>query len=105
MLFISFFEVRDRLREGVGKIEVKCIVTPEAITNAVAGEWEIYYISNALPDERVPLVTSGRNPRLRVAKRLHGLFTLLHSLNLSPIEIPTIPGQACLLSYASTPVK
>lgn len=79
-----------------GKLEILCVKAPYTVPNGVAGEWHMFFIPNDSL-EKMPLVTSGVSPKIRVAKKLHGLFTLLVGLNISPITIPIIPNETSLL--------
>lgn len=105
MNFYSFSQVRNLLKEGKGRVEVVCTIAPTSITNAIAGEWEFYFLHNEKSDQRIPIVTSGQNPHLKRATRVHGLFAYLQSYELSPIEIPTIPGDSCLQTYRPQTLK
>ncbi len=92
MLFISLYEVRELLHKEMGSIEVECTVDPQVKMNAVVGIWHVYFAPNE-GGPRVPIITSGKNPKIRVLKRLHGIFILLHQLGISPILIPNVAGE------------
>ncbi len=101
MLFISHRELQKRLNENLGKLEVLCIEAPITVPNGVAGEWHIFFVPSGTED-RIPLITSGANPRIRVLKKLHGLFMLLVSFGFSPVCIPIEPNQSCFFEANSS---
>jgi hypothetical protein len=101
MRIINHKELVSRLNSKSGKIEILCVEAPITVPNGVSGEWHLFFIPNG-SQEKMPLVTSGVNPRIRIARKLHGLFTLMAGLNISPIVIPIVPNESSILEPVST---
>lgn len=99
MQFISKDYLIELLKDDAGHVEVECVVAPHTVPSSVAGEWLVYYVSKEKHAKRQPLITTTRNPALRRPKRVLGIFSLLYSLGIAPISIPTKVGQVAIQTY------
>lgn len=94
MYFVTQKKLRKYLLHKEGVMELICNKPPISGSDGVSGEWQIFYLPNGTKD-RLPLITSSPDPKIRILTKLHGVFMLLVTTGVSPVSIPIMVGRSC----------